>query len=201
MIVEQRIGRIQRLASEHANVVVYNITLRGTFEDYIVGRLMEKLQMASHAIGDIDLLLQNGNENEDDEDGKFEERLLELVLSALASKDKKRAAELEVASIEEAINTLEREKDTIEDLLGESEDRGYVGPRAPTLPPTFRSMTIKDFTLEALHGLGAKVASNPPDFIRSSKTETGTTFVSRRPRVRMSKARYTTKEVMLFIGL
>jgi hypothetical protein len=31
MVVEQRIGRIQRLASEYANVVVYNITLRGTF--------------------------------------------------------------------------------------------------------------------------------------------------------------------------
>ena len=54
MVVEQRIGRIQRLASEYANVVVYNITLRGTFEEYIVGRLIEKLQMASNAIGDVD---------------------------------------------------------------------------------------------------------------------------------------------------
>ena len=46
MIVEQRIGRIQRLASEHASVCIVNIILRGTFEEYIVGRLMEKLQMA-----------------------------------------------------------------------------------------------------------------------------------------------------------
>jgi SNF2 family DNA or RNA helicase len=46
MIVEQRIGRIQRLASEHASVCIFNIILRGTFEEYIVGRLMEKLQMA-----------------------------------------------------------------------------------------------------------------------------------------------------------
>ena len=42
MIVEQRIGRIQRLASEHASVSVLNIILKGTFEEYIVGRLMEK---------------------------------------------------------------------------------------------------------------------------------------------------------------
>jgi SNF2 family DNA or RNA helicase len=42
MIVEQRIGRIQRLASEHASVCIFNIILRGTFEEYIVGRLMEK---------------------------------------------------------------------------------------------------------------------------------------------------------------
>ena len=57
MIVEQRIGRVQRLASDYASVAIFNITLRGTFEEYIVGRLMEKLQMASHAIGDIDALL------------------------------------------------------------------------------------------------------------------------------------------------
>jgi SNF2 family DNA or RNA helicase len=49
MIVEQRIGRIQRLASEHASVCICNMILRGTFEEYIVGRLMEKLQLASHA--------------------------------------------------------------------------------------------------------------------------------------------------------
>jgi hypothetical protein len=58
MIVEQRIGRIQRLASEHAKVSILNLILRGTFEEYIVGRLMEKLQMASHAIGDIEALLE-----------------------------------------------------------------------------------------------------------------------------------------------
>jgi superfamily II DNA or RNA helicase len=163
MIVEQRIGRIQRLASEYANVIVYNLTLRGTFEDYIVGRLMEKLQMASHAIGDIDSLLQSSDGSDDDAEEKFEERLLELVLAALAGKDKKKAAELDVASIEEAINTLEREKENIEDLLGTSDNQGYVGPKAPTLPATFRSMTLKDFTLEALRDTGARVAPNPPD--------------------------------------
>jgi superfamily II DNA helicase RecQ len=34
------------------------VTLAGTFEQYIVGRLMEKLQMASHAIGDAETLLE-----------------------------------------------------------------------------------------------------------------------------------------------
>jgi superfamily II DNA or RNA helicase len=163
MIVEQRIGRIQRLASEHANVVIYNLTLRGTFEDYIVGRLMEKLQMATHAIGDIESLLQSSDGGEDDEGEKFEERLLDLVLKALADKDRKRAAELEVASIEDAIDTLDKEKETIEGLLGEGEDRGYVGPKAPILPPTVRSMGAQEFTIEALKGLGIKVKPSPPD--------------------------------------
>jgi superfamily II DNA or RNA helicase len=163
MVVEQRIGRIQRLASEYANVVIYNLTLKGTFEDYIVGRLMEKLQLASHAIGDIDSLLQSSTGDDEDADEKFEERLLELVLAALAGKDEKKAAELEVASIAEAIDTLEREKETIEDLLGDGADRGYVGPAAPTLPPTHRSMSVENFTLEGLRSLGARATPNPPD--------------------------------------
>ena len=67
MIVEQRIGRVQRLASEHASVGIFNVMLRGTFEEYIVGRLMEKLQMASHAIGDIEALLEASGINGEDE--------------------------------------------------------------------------------------------------------------------------------------
>ncbi|WP_271540172.1 helicase-related protein, partial [Bradyrhizobium sp. CCBAU 45321] len=59
MIVEQRIGRVQRLGSEHKNVIIYNVMLAGTFEEYIVGRLMTKLQMATDAIGDIESLLED----------------------------------------------------------------------------------------------------------------------------------------------
>ena len=69
MIVEQRIGRVQRLASEHASVSILNIILKDTFEEYIVGRLMEKLQMAAHAIGDLEALLEaSGIDDEGGED-------------------------------------------------------------------------------------------------------------------------------------
>ncbi len=163
MIVEQRIGRVQRLGSEYENVIVYNLTLRGTFEDYIVGRLMEKLQMASNAIGDIDSLLQGVDGGDEDEGEAFEERLLQLVLAALAGKDKEKAARLEVESIEEAIATLENEQENIKGLLDGGEESGYVGPSAPTLPPAQRSMTLKDFTLRALSALGLKITSHPPD--------------------------------------
>ena len=84
MIVEQRIGRIQRLASEHANVTILNITLSGTFEEYIVGRLMEKLHMASHAIGDIEAILEaSGIDGEEEEDGitGFDEKIRKLVIN------------------------------------------------------------------------------------------------------------------------
>jgi superfamily II DNA or RNA helicase len=174
MIVEQRIGRIQRLASEYKNVVIYNLTLRGTFEDYIVGRLIEKLQMASSAIGDIESLLQSPD-GDDEDDDKFENRLLDLVLSALAAKDREKAVELEVASVEQAIVTLEKEKKNIDALLGDGD--GYAGPKAPNLPAAVRSMDIQEFTLAALILSGARIVPHPPDLF--SVEENGSSYYIR----------------------
>jgi len=58
--------------------------LHGTFEEYIVGRLMEKLQLASHAIGDIEALLEAAGMNDQNEDGiPFEELIRQLVSKLL----------------------------------------------------------------------------------------------------------------------
>ena len=165
MIVEQRIGRVQRLASEHANVSIFNIMLQGTFEEYIVGRLMEKLQMASHAIGDIEALLQGSDigDGDDDKAASFEDQILDLVLAALAGKDVETETRLKVESIENAKAELEREEANINVMLGSMDGAEYVGPRAPTLPPVVRSMEAPEFTLAALTSLGAKVTPRAPD--------------------------------------
>jgi hypothetical protein len=161
MIVEQRIGRVQRLASEHAKVSIFNVILQGTFEEYIVGRLMEKLQMASHAIGDVEALLEaSGADEEDDESAStsFEERIRTLVLAALAGRDVKEAVRLEEQSIAEAKAALEREQENIDRLLGGMDGAEYIGPRAPDLPPPAHSMDPKEFTLAALRTLGARLS-------------------------------------------
>jgi superfamily II DNA or RNA helicase len=159
MIVEQRIGRLQRLASEHANVSIFNMTLRGTFEEYIVGRLMEKLQMAAHAIGDIEALLQGSDIADGDEDSaaNFENRILALVLAALAGKDVEKATRLAEKSIDDAQAELEREERNINEMLGSMDGKAWVGPRAPKLPDPVRSMNHRSFTLAALPLLGARV--------------------------------------------
>ena len=111
MIVEQRIGRIQRLASEHANVSIFNIILKGTFEEYIVGRLMEKLQMASHAIGDIEALLEAAGIDEDEEAAKsFDEKILDLVAGGARRQGCRRATRKAEQSIVEAKAKLESEE-------------------------------------------------------------------------------------------
>lgn len=169
MIVEQRIGRVQRLASEHAHVSIFNITLRGTFEDYIVGRLMEKLQMAAHAIGDIEALLQASDIAEHDEDASksFEDHILDLVLAALAGKNVEKDTQLKAQSIENAKVELARSEEAINTLLGGMEGAEYVGPRAPRLPDPSHTMEPRDFALRALATIGFTVSEKGPDLYRA----------------------------------
>src|SRR5436189_5193834 len=118
MIVEQRIGRIQRLASEHASVCIFNIILKGTFEEYIVGRLMEKLQMASHAIGDIEALLEASGIHDQNEDTvAFEELIRRLVIASLAGKNVEAATRLAEESITAAKVELETQEKNIDAML------------------------------------------------------------------------------------
>ncbi|MBF0148280.1 MAG: DEAD/DEAH box helicase family protein [Magnetococcales bacterium] len=163
MIVEQRIGRIQRLASDYANVSIFNVMLRGTFEEYIVGRLMEKLQMASHAIGDIEALLQGSDIGDSDEDvtTSFEDRILSLVLAALAGKDVEKETRIQEQNIAEAKEELEREQANIDAMLGNMDGASYVGPRTPSLPDVTRSMDAKDFAIAALRMLGVTLSPKP----------------------------------------
>lgn len=158
MIVEQRIGRIQRLASEHAKVFVYSVILKRTFEEYIVGRLMEKLQMASHAIGDVEALLEaSGLGGEDDSEG-FEEEIRRLVMDSLAGKDVEAAMRKAEESIAAAKTTLVEEQGNIDTMLGSMDGARYQGPKSPTLPPVERSLPANVFALAGLAALGAEVS-------------------------------------------
>ena len=155
MIVEQRIGRIQRLASEHASVCICNIILRGTFEEYIVGRLMEKLQLASHAIGDIEALLEAAGMNEQNEDGlPFEEMIRQLVIASLAGKDVDGATTLAEKSIAQAKVELESQERNIDAMFGKMEDAAGEEIPYPNLPSVARSMGAKEFVLAVLISLG-----------------------------------------------
>lgn len=158
MIVEQRIGRIQRLASEHASVCICNMILRGTFEEYIVGRLMEKLQLASHAIGDIEALLEATGMNEKNEDGlPFQELIRRLVVASLAGKDVDSATKLAEKSITEAKIELQNQEKNIDAMFGKMEDAAGDEIPYPDLPVVMRSMAAKEFVLAALISLGTPI--------------------------------------------
>jgi superfamily II DNA or RNA helicase len=163
MIVEQRIGRVQRLVSEHARVSILNIILAGTFEEYIVGRLMEKLQMAAHAIGDIEALLEaSGIDEEDTEQGSFDEQIRKLVIAALAGRDVEAATRQMEENIAQAKTQLESERAQVDALLGGMTGAHYVGPRSPKLPPNPHSMEAEPFARAALASLGVHLSEHRP---------------------------------------
>lgn len=175
MIVEQRIGRVQRLASKHANVFIYSVTLKGTFEEYIVGRLMEKLQLASHAIGDIESLLgASGLEDEEQGGRGFAEEMRRMVMASLEGKDVESAIKMTEESIDRAKETLEKEEENINELLGAMDGAEMQGPRTPDLPPNEKSMELVKFVPAALQLLGAIVHNsegNRFDVIFEGRTE------------------------------
>lgn len=165
MIVEQRVGRVQRLGSDHAHVLIYSVTLSGTFEDYIVARLMQKLQMANHAIGDIESLLQASGMGDGEDDGaeSFEDYILKLVLDSMAGKDVAAAAKAAEDSIFRGKETLAEEEQNINEMLGAMDGAADKGPRTPDLPPQQHSMPAREFVLAGLQSLGAKLVEVSPD--------------------------------------
>lgn len=160
MIVEQRIGRVQRLGSAHASVGIFNIALKGTFEEYVIGRLMEKLQTATSAIGDIESLLEGAVGTGEAEEG-FEEQIRQLVVASLKGVDVESEVEQRRDSIDAAKRTLVEEEKRIDELLGDMQSQRYVGPKAPHLPVLAHSMTHDVFVRQALASFGARLTPRP----------------------------------------
>lgn len=167
MVVEQRIGRVQRLASDHAIVCVFNVILSGTFEEYIVGRLMEKLQMASHAIGDVESLLEAaGIDDEEDSEG-LEERIRKLVIASLSGKDVEESVRLAEQSILAAKDVLANEKSEIDEMLGNKSSE-YSGPRCPKLPALVRALELPELVKLSVAQLGGTLESTGVGLFRLS---------------------------------
>jgi superfamily II DNA or RNA helicase len=158
MVVEQRIGRIQRLGSKHESVAIYNLVLSGTFDEFIVGRLIEKLQLASHAVGDIEALLETSGLGEGEDSGEgVEEQIRKLVLLSLKGQNFVQAVAQAEASIDGAKKMLAEQEATINTLLGDMDAVGTTGPKPPTFPPLNRSMDAREFVQAGLKKLGAEL--------------------------------------------
>lgn len=160
MVLEQRIGRVQRLKSKFKNVTIMNLVVADSIEERVVGRLMEKLQAIAHTIGDIEAILESTGQ--DDEDS-FEEMIRKLVVKAMKGQDIERAVEKEKQSIEAARKKLEDEHENIEDVLGRPPTEDEQGPKPPKFTPATPSMPAEDFVLKALAAEGAKVFPKADD--------------------------------------
>jgi len=162
MVMEQRIGRIQRLASTHEHVVVINLVIAGSVEERIVGRLMEKLQAISETIGDIETILESAGQ---DEDSSFEEMIRELVVKSMTGQDVEAATKAAAKSIEDAKQLMLEERSNIDHVFGPGSFQPNQSLPPPKLKPVVPSLSSEDFVRQALVAEGATLRDNGDDTI------------------------------------
>jgi hypothetical protein len=160
VIAERRIGQFQRLWSNRTRLNIFNLTLRGTFEEHVVSRVMGRLLTASRAIDDIEPLLHSSAMvGDDDGDVGFDEKILQLALASLAGEDVETAVQQIELSITTAKAKLEREEQNNSAVLGAVDGAEQLRQQVPILPPVVRSMDAPEFARQALNSLGAKLAA------------------------------------------
>jgi len=160
MTVEQRIGRVQRLGSEFAEVVVFNLVVEDSVEEHVVARLMEKLQVISAALGDVEGILSafadlKDGDIEDTED--FENTIEELVLRSLSGQDTTEALQEQEKNIERAKALYRDSRHIVDENLGALDAMHAAGPSIPDLTRRDPSLDVEDFVTLAYRALGADV--------------------------------------------
>jgi ERCC4-related helicase len=154
MIVEQRIGRVQRIGSKFKNVWVVNIVHNNSPEQRIVVRLMEKLQVISHTVGDIEAVLEATG----DSDGStLEKQIRDMVVSSLKGQDQAAAARKAEESIERAKKLIEQHQAEMDRTLGGTQDSDEADVPMPRLTPALPTISLKDFVISALKAEGASI--------------------------------------------
>lgn len=164
MVMEQRIGRVQRLGSKHKSVTIVNLVIADSVEERIVERLMKKLQLIGDAVGDIDAILESaGRGSKDGEAEGFQETIRKLVVESLQGKDVSEALRREERSIDEGKRLFDQNQEVIERQLGgKLDDLHTSGPAAPNLPPREPTMPLDVFVSGALRAEGATVTRLSP---------------------------------------
>jgi superfamily II DNA or RNA helicase len=149
MIVEQRIGRVQRLASKHEHVVVVNIAIAGSPERRVVVRLMEKLQTIADTVGDVEAILEASAGDDDVSSASFESNIRELVIKSLIGQDVERATAMSMQSIQEAKSLFESQRQELDKQLGNLNELHTTGPKMPHLVSLKPSVGHEEFVRAA----------------------------------------------------
>jgi len=170
MVVEQRIGRVQRLGSDFKYVVIVNLVGAGTVEDRVVARLMEKLHGVSQTFGDIEGILEAAD-FDDDGIKSFESRMRKMVVDALQGKDIDASQRLIDASIDDGTKLFEDGKHLLDSALGRSPQDAVSHrppPKIERFPPR---MEYREFVLGAKRAEGWTVREIDP--VRAEATAPG----------------------------
>jgi len=113
MRIEQRVGRIHRVGQTR-DVRIYNLSARGTVEDYLLEILDQKLNMFELVIGEMDMIL---GQIEDERD--FEDLLVDAWLGAQNAGDLRANFDRLGAKLVEARKAHRKTQEYDEALFGE----------------------------------------------------------------------------------
>ncbi len=163
MVVEQRIGRVQRIGSRFKAVYVANIVHADSPEKLIVARLMEKLQVIAHTVGDIEAVLEKAG---DTEDASLDQRIRAMVINSLLGRDQEHAARMEAESIDQARKLIESQQEEMNHLLGAMNDGDRADVPMPRITPATPSMPLTEFVIAALSRDGCRFADDGTGLFR-----------------------------------
>ena len=151
MLVEQRIGRVQRLASTFQEVIVCNLVLDHPADAHVVGLLMAKLQAIGSAVDDIESVLEDmpGTSDGDDASETFAATIQDLVVRALQKRDVTRDRQIIETNIAIAQQKKVEQEKELELIFGTRDDIPVPEIRPPDLAYPEPSLTVSDFVLRA----------------------------------------------------
>lgn len=105
MRVEQRIGRVHRLGQEN-DVVIYNLSTKGTIEEHILHLLHEKINMFEMVIGGLDVILERFEKKE-----SLEKSLYKIMLEARSDEELRSGLDHIGESISELTQGIQNESE------------------------------------------------------------------------------------------
>ena len=112
MVVEQRIGRIDRIGQKEDLIHIYNLVLKDTIEEQIYNRLLVRIHIFQETIGDLESILA-------DEDSSFDKAFSNLESELYG---KKLSDEQQIRLIETMSLALERQKSDLDEIKTELTD-------------------------------------------------------------------------------
>ncbi len=151
MVLEQRIGRVQRLGSTHKSVHVINLVAANTVEEKVVSRLVQRLLAVTQTVGDIESILAGlDGDSDDGMSERFETIVRNLVVQSLIGQDAEKDAELRAASIDRAREEYDANCGRMNQDLGSLDASSTFSEPPPKLDKPTPSMTPERFVVRAM---------------------------------------------------
>lgn len=112
MVVEQRIGRIDRIGQKSEIIHIYNMLVKGTVQEKIHSRLQSRIEEFRRTIGDLEPILSQKLDGETTIGDELENNLYRIELTDQEREEKFRRIDLAIQRNMEDSKKIERELST-----------------------------------------------------------------------------------------